>query len=120
MSTALFACAGAPALGRAPSLASEALPDTRAWAYLVRCADGSLYAGWTTDLARRLRRHKAGQGAKYTKMRGAVTLAYAERCEDKSAALCREAALKKLDKPQKEALAAAWAAEHTLKIRLAT
>ena len=120
MSTALFACAGAPALGRAPSLASEALPDTRAWAYLVRCADGSLYAGWTTDLARRLRRHKAGQGAKYTKMRGAVTLAYAERCEDKSAALCREAALKKLDKPQKEALAAAWAAEQTLKIRLAT
>lgn len=120
MSTALFACAGAPALGRAPSLASEALPDTRAWAYLVRCADGSLYAGWTTDLARRLRRHKAGQGAKYTKMRGAVTLAYAERCEDKSAALCREAALKKLDKPKKEALAAAWAAEHTLKIRLAT
>lgn len=120
MSTALFACAGAPALGRAPSLASEALPDTRAWAYLVRCADGSLYAGWTTDLARRLRRHKAGQGAKYTKMRGAVTLAYAERCEDKSAALCREAALKKLDKPQKEALAAAWAAEHALKIRLAT
>ena len=120
MSTALFACAGAPALGRAPSLASEALPDTRAWAYLVRCADGSLYAGWTTDLARRLRRHKAGQGAKYTKMRGAVTLAYAERCEDKSAALCREAALKKLDKPKKEALAAAWAAEHALKIRLAT
>ena len=120
MSTASFACAGTPALGRAPSLASEALPGTRAWAYLVRCADGSLYAGWTTDLARRLRRHKAGQGAKYTKMRGAVTLAYAERCEDKSAALCREAALKKLDKPQKEALAAAWAAEHALKIRLAT
>lgn len=120
MNTASFACAGTPALGRAPSLASEALPDTRAWAYLVRCADGSLYAGWTTDLARRLRRHKAGQGAKYTKMRGAVTLAYAERCEDKSAALCREAALKKLDKPQKEALAAAWAAEHALKIRLAT
>lgn len=120
MSTASFACAGTPALGRAPSLASEALSDTRAWAYLVRCADGSLYAGWTTDLARRLRRHKAGQGAKYTKMRGAVTLAYAERCEDKSAALCREAALKKLDKPQKEALAAAWAAEHALKIRLAT
>lgn len=120
MSTASFACAGAPALGRAPSLAAEALPDTRAWAYLVRCADGSLYAGWTTDLARRLRRHKAGQGAKYTKMRGAVTLAYAERCEDKSAALCREAALKKLDKPQKEALAATWAAEHALKIRLAT
>lgn len=120
MSTDSFACAGAPALGRAPSLAAEALPDTRAWAYLVRCADGSLYAGWTTDLARRLRRHKAGQGAKYTKMRGAVTLAYAERCEDKSAALCREAALKKLDKPQKEALAAAWAAEHALKIRLAT
>lgn len=120
MSTASFACAGTPALGRAPSLAAEALPDTRAWAYLVRCADGSLYAGWTTDLARRLRRHKAGQGAKYTKMRGAVTLAYAERCEDKSAALCREAALKKLDKPQKETLAAAWAAEHALKIRLAT
>lgn len=120
MSGSPFCCAGAPALGRAPSLAAEALPDTRAWAYLVRCADGSLYAGWTSDLARRLRRHKAGQGAKYTKMRGAVTLAYAERCEDKSTALRREAALKKLDKPQKEALAARWAADNAITIRLAT
>lgn len=112
-----------PALGPAPSLATDRLPYTPAWAYLLRCADGSLYAGWTNDLARRLHAHRTGAGgAKYTQSHGkaAVRLAYAEVCADKSAALKREAALKKLPKAQKEALAADWAARNRLTLRMAT
>ncbi len=63
-------------------------------------------------------RHKGGKaGAKYTHAKGAVKLTYAERCTDKSAALKREAALKKLPKPEKEALAAQWTAENTITLR---
>ncbi|WP_303913175.1 GNAT family N-acetyltransferase [Subdoligranulum variabile] len=110
-------------LGPAASLAADRLPYTPAWVYLLRCADGSLYAGWTNDLARRLHAHQTGAGgAKYTKSHGkaAVRLAYAERCADKSAALKREAALKKLPKAEKEALAADWAARSRLTVRMAT
>lgn len=109
--------------GPAASLAADRLPYTPAWVYLLRCADGSLYAGWTNDLARRLHAHQTGAGgAKYTKSHGkaAVRLAYAERCADKSAALKREAALKKLPKTEKEALAADWAARSRLTVRMAT
>lgn len=84
--------------------------QTEAYVYLVRCTGGKLYAGWTTDPAARLHAHKTGKGAKYTRAAGAESLAYLERCPDKSAALRREAALKKLSKPQKEALCAAWSA----------
>ena len=51
--------------GPAPSLAADRQPYTSAWVYLLRCADGSLYAGWTNDLARRLRAHR-GQGVPNT------------------------------------------------------
>lgn len=78
--------------------------------YVVRCTDGTLYTGWTTDPAARLRAHQSGRGAKYTRARGAGGFAYVERCADKPAALRREAALKKLPKAQKERLCAAWAA----------
>ena len=110
--------------GPAPSLADacQAAPET-AWVYLLRCPDGSLYGGWTNDLARRLKAHRSGKGgAKYTKSHGgpAVRLAYAERCADKSAALKREAAIKKLPKAEKEALAAKWAADNRITIRMAT
>ena len=105
-------------LGPAPSRAEDQAPTPpAAWAYLVRCADGSLYAGWTSDLARRLRRHRSGQGARYTRMRGAVQLAYARRCENKSEALRAEAALKRLPKAEKEALAARWGAEQAVTVR---
>ena len=105
--------------GPCPSTAADCQPDpASAWVYMVRCADGSLYSGWTNDLARRLRAHKGGKaGAKYTHAKGAVKLTYAERCTDKSAALKREAALKKLPKPEKEALAAQWTAENTITLR---
>ena len=74
------------------------------WVYLLRCRDGSLYAGCTTDPQGRLETHDAGKGAKYTRSRRPVSLVYQEPCESKSAALKRELALKRLTKAQKEAL----------------
>ena len=109
----------APRFGPAPSTAADRLPDESAWAYMVRCPDGSLYAGWTNDLARRLRAHKRGTGARYTRMKGGASLAYAERCADKSAALRREAALKRLSKADKEGLAAAWQRDNRVTLRWA-
>ena len=81
-----------------------------AFVYMVRCAGGTLYTGWTNDPARRLQAHRSGKGARYTRAKGAVAFAYVERCADKSAALRREAALKKLPKARKELLCRAWTA----------
>ena len=75
-----------------------------AYAYIVECADGTLYSGWTNDLEKRVAAHNAGQGAKYTRSRRPVTLRYYEEFEDKSEALRREAALKKLPRAKKQAL----------------
>ena len=60
-----------------------------AYAYIVECADGTLYSGWTNDLEKRIAAHNAGQGAKYTRSRRPVTLRYYEEFEDKSEALRR-------------------------------
>ena len=113
-----------PAYAPTPSTAADCAPvPAAAWVYLLRCPDGSLYGGWTNDLARRLKAHQSGKdGAKYTKSHGraAVRLAYAEKCTDKSAALKREAAIKKLPKAEKEALAAKWAADNAITLRMAT
>lgn len=78
------------------------------YAYLVRCSDNSLYAGWTNDIEKRLQSHNAGTGAKYTRTRLPVTLAYLETFDTKSEAMKREAALKKLTHQQKEQLALEW------------
>ena len=88
-----------------------AASEKTAYVYMVRCAGGQLYTGWTNDPAARLKAHQSGRGARYTRAHGAVCFAYLEPCEDKSAALRREAALKKLTKARKEALCAGWAAE---------
>ena len=80
----------------------------RAFVYMVRCTGGQLYTGWTNDPATRLRAHQSGKGAKYTRAQGALGFAYLERCADRSAALRREIALKKLPKGQKELLCTAW------------
>lgn len=87
----------------------DALPDA-AYVYMVRCTGGQLYTGWTNHPAARLKAHQSGKGARYTRAHGAVGFAYIERCADKRAALRREAALKKLSKPEKEVLCAAWRA----------
>ena len=81
-----------------------------AFVYMVRCTDGTLYTGWTNAPAARLRAHRSGRGARYTRAHGAEGFAYLERCADRCAALRREAALKKLPKAQKELLCRAWSA----------
>jgi putative endonuclease len=79
----------------------------RRWVvYLLRCRDGTLYAGCTNDLARRLARHGAGKGARYTRSRLPVALAYVEPAADRGSALRREAALKRLSRREKLALVA--------------
>ncbi len=73
----------------------------RAFVYMLMCADGTLYTGWTNDVARRLAAHQSGRGAKYTRGRRPVRLVYVEECENKSAALRREAAIKALSRAEK-------------------
>ena len=75
--------------------------------YILRCGDGSLYTGCTNDLPRRLRAHQSGRGAKYTRSRLPVELVYREAVPDRSAALRREAAIKRMDRRAKLALIAA-------------
>jgi putative endonuclease len=72
-----------------------------AWVYLLRCADGSLYTGWTTDLRRRLARHAAGSGSRYTASRLPVELALALPMADRRAAMREEARIKRLDRAGK-------------------
>lgn len=72
--------------------------------YMVRCADGTLYTGWTNDLQKRLTAHNSGKGAKYTASRRPVTLVYVEQHEDKIAAMQREYAIKQLTRAKKESL----------------
>ena len=72
--------------------------------YMLQCADGTLYTGWTNDLPRRLKAHNDGTASKYTRSRRPVCVVYTEICSDKSAAMKREAALKKLSRKKKLAL----------------
>lgn len=72
--------------------------------YLLRCKDGSLYCGITNDLEKRLNAHNAGVGAKYTRGRHPVILAYAEVCGEKPAALRRELEIKRLTRREKQLL----------------
>lgn len=72
--------------------------------YILKCADGSLYTGWTNDLEKRIQAHNDGKGAKYTKSRRPVTLVYYERFATKEEAMSREYAIKQLSRRQKEAL----------------
>ncbi len=81
---------------------------TSSWrVYILRCRDGSLYTGCTNDLAARLRQHAAGKGARYTRSRLPVNLVHVERAGNRSAALRREAQVKRLTRAEKLALIAA-------------
>jgi putative endonuclease len=75
--------------------------------YILRCGDGSLYTGVTNNLARRLLRHRAGKGGAYTRSRLPVRLVYTERRASRGAAQSREAAIKRLPRVAKLALARA-------------
>jgi putative endonuclease len=75
-----------------------------AWVYLLRCADGSLYTGWTVDLERRIARHAAGTASAYTRSRRPVELALALPMPDRTAARREEARIKALARADKLAL----------------
>ena len=71
------------------------------YTYILRCADGSLYCGWTNHLDKRIEAHNSGKGAKYTKRRRPVTLAYYEEFTTREEAMKREAAIKRLSRQEK-------------------
>ena len=71
------------------------------YTYILRCADGSLYCGWTNHLDKRIEAHNSGKGAKYTKGRRPVTLAYYEEFTTREEAMKREAAIKRLSRQEK-------------------
>jgi putative endonuclease len=74
------------------------------YCYIVECADGTYYTGWTTDPARRTKTHNAGRGAKYTRMRAPVKLVYVEEQPDRASAMKRERAIKALSRERKKSL----------------
>ena len=78
-----------------------------AWVYILRCADGSLYCGWTPDVEARLAAHAAGRGARYTRSRLPVELAWSQRMPDRTAARREEARIKRLTRREKLELLAA-------------
>jgi putative endonuclease len=69
--------------------------------YILQCADGTLYTGWTTDLERRLQAHNSGRGARYTRGRRPVRLVYREEQPTRSVAQRREAAIRRLARADK-------------------
>ena len=70
--------------------------------YILRCGDGTLYTGITTDVEARLETHRAGKGAKYTRGRGPLELVYSEECGTHSEALKRELRIKAMTRDEKE------------------
>jgi putative endonuclease len=77
-----------------------------AWVYMLRCADGSLYTGWSTDVEGRLARHRAGKASRYTASRRPLELALVIPMADRSSAMREEARIKTLDRTAKLALIA--------------
>lgn len=80
-------------------------PFVAFYCYIVECADGTYYTGWSMDPERRVRQHNAGHGARYTRSRRPVRLIYVEPQADRAAAMRRERVIKKLSHAQKNALA---------------
>ncbi|MFB6256477.1 MAG: GIY-YIG nuclease family protein [Haloplanus sp.] len=74
------------------------------YVYVLECADGTYYTGYTTDVERRVTEHDAGEGAKYTRGRTPVELAHVEEYDTRSAAMSREHGIKSLSRRQKERL----------------
>ena len=76
----------------------------KAYTYILRCTDGTLYCGWTDSLEKRLAAHNSGKASKYTRSRLPVELVYYEIFETKKEALSREAQIKQLPRREKLAL----------------
>jgi len=84
---------------------------SEAWVYLLRCADGSLYTGWTNDLSKRIAAHAAGTASRYTRSRLPVELALALPQPDRTTAMREEARIKRLTRAGKVALVDAASAD---------
>ena len=80
-------------------------PDADHYVYVLECADGSLYTGYTTDVERRVAEHDAGEGAKYTRGRTPVELVHVESYDSRSAAMSREYEIKQFSRRKKAELA---------------
>lgn len=81
--------------------------NTMWYVYILRCADNSFYTGITKDIIRRVKQHNGEEsGAKYTRTRRPVVLVYKYRCRNRTAAMKRELAIKKMTREQKRALIA--------------
>lgn len=76
--------------------------------YVLRCGDGTLYTGITTNIEKRLAAHRAGKGAKYTRGRAPLELIYRELCSSHSDALKKEYRFKQLPRAEKEGIIASW------------
>ena len=90
------------------------MKETQNYTYLLTCRDGSFYCGWTNHLQERVKAHNEGRGAKYTKSRRPVSLAYYEVFATKEEAMKREWAIKKLSRREKERLVEGFLAENLL------
>ncbi len=88
------------------SLAVDIPEDAGHFVYVLRCGDGTLYTGYTTDVGRRLREHAEGDGAKYTRGRTPLELVHIEAFDSRGTAMSREHEIKQLDRPEKESLLA--------------
>jgi putative endonuclease len=86
--------------------AANGLDGGDAWVYVLRCADGSLYTGWSNDMRRRMARHRDGRASRYTASRRPLELVLALPMADRSAAMREERRIKALPRPQKIALIA--------------
>ena len=89
-----------------PVVVADEVPDkNKSWIlYLLRCNDGSFYAGITNDLARRLNQHQDGRASRYTRSRRPVKIVYSKLCVSRSHALKRERAVKALTRKEKAKL----------------
>lgn len=92
--------------GQKKAAGREAEAEAENVTYLLQCADGTLYCGWTNHLDKRVKAHNQGKAAKYTKPRRPVTLVYYEVFATKEEAMRREAAIKKLSRREKLELVA--------------
>ena len=76
------------------------------WVYILECADGSYYTGWTNDIYRRYKAHQSGRGAKYTRSHYPLRIVYLEYFEEKTEAMRREYEIKQKSRKEKERLIA--------------
>jgi UV DNA damage endonuclease len=91
-----------------PRMNTKSVKSSAWFLYILRCSDGSLYTGITTDVDRRGQQHNAGTASRYTRSRLPVRVEYQEPHASRSSALKREAAVKAMARPENESTGAAW------------